>query len=275
MKFGTMQNVLGEPSERVFDVARELGFDGVEVDWHQFQDIENGGSLAGDRRAAIRQAAARAGVEICSVCAHFLNPTNLAHPEAAKRAFAREAIGRGIDLTAELGAPLMLTPFFGPNDYSPAGIDRLVGDLKELGEAAGQRRVKLAIEHSLPGARAAELLDRVGSAWVGDYWDMANGLCFGYQPPEDVRALKNHLFQVHAKEFCSTGGDRGTIDKPRYDALNTQPFGQGQVPVQEVLRTLKEIGYDGWVVLETGPFGDHKGSAKKALELLRSLTAAP
>lgn len=274
MKFGTMQNVLNEPAERVFVVAAELGFDGVELNWADRNDAADGGPLAKSRRAAIKTAADKAGMQISSICADFLNPTNLAHPEAAKRNFAKAAISQGIELAADLGAPLMLIPFFGPNVYSPAGKERLANDLRAIGEEAAIRHVKIAIEHSMSGADAARLLSHVNSPWVGDYWDMANGLCFSYSPPQDLEALKGHLFQVHAKEYHFTDGQHGTPDKPRYDPINRKPFGQGDVPVKEIFAVLKGIGYDGWIVLETGAFGDHKKSAKAALELLKGFATA-
>jgi sugar phosphate isomerase/epimerase len=54
-----------------------------------------------------------------------------------------------------------------------------------------------------------------------------------------------------------------------YEGLNAAPLGEGLVPVPAVMNALREVGYDGWVTLETGSFGDRFDSARKALELVR------
>ena len=50
MKFGTLQSVLREPLPRVFGVAAELGFDGVELDWHDAAEARQGGTLGPEQR---------------------------------------------------------------------------------------------------------------------------------------------------------------------------------------------------------------------------------
>ena len=42
-----------------------------------------------------------------------------------------------------------------------------------------------------------------------------------------------------------------------------------QVPVRDVLAALRRVGYDGYIVLETGAFGDKRASARAARDLLR------
>src|SRR5687767_5343877 len=79
MKYGVMQGVLGDPLGTVFATAASLGFDGVELDWAHLADVYSGGQLAPAQREQIRSSAMQAGVEITSVCAHFLNRGGLAH----------------------------------------------------------------------------------------------------------------------------------------------------------------------------------------------------
>ncbi|MDE0631444.1 MAG: hypothetical protein OXH73_08065, partial [Caldilineaceae bacterium] len=94
MKFGTLQNVIEQPLSTVFAVATELGFEGVELDWYDFSEAQQGGPLSPENRAIIRQAAANAGVEIPSVAAHFLNQGGLA--DAEKEEFGLDAVRTGI-----------------------------------------------------------------------------------------------------------------------------------------------------------------------------------
>ncbi len=271
MKFGTLQNVIEQPLSTVFTVASELGFQGVELDWYDFTEAQPGGPLAPENRDTIRQNASQAGVDIPCVAAHLLNQGGLADPDM--EAFGLDAVRTGIRLCTDLGAAYLLVPFFGPammrDDQSVA---RLEANLRLLAPEAEQAGVTLSIEHTLRGDETAALLERVDSPAVGNYWDMANCMGLGYDPLEEIAQLGKHIVRVHAKEYHQGDAAPGTPREPHFDGLNTKPFGQGDVPVPEVLTALKEIGYDGYVVLETGKFDDAARSAKAALSLLQELT---
>ena len=271
MKFGTLQNVIEQPLSTVFTVASDLGFQGVELDWYDFAEAQPGGPLAPENRDTIRQNAAHAGVDIPCVAAHFLNQGGLA--DAGKEAFGLEAVRTGIRLCTDLGVDCMLVPFFGPammcDDHA---VDRLETNLRLLAPEAEQAGVTLAIEHTLRGDQTAALLERVDSPSVGDYWDMANCMGLGYDPLEEIAQLGRHIVRVHAKEYHRGDTPPGTSAQPHFDGLNTKPFGEGDVPVPAVLSALQQIGYDGYVVLETGKFDNAACSAKAALTLLQELT---
>lgn len=271
MKFGTLQGVIEEPLSTVFTVAAQLGFDGVELDWNDFTAAQPGGPLAPEHRTEIRRAAAQANVEIPSVAAHFLNRGGLADPD--KEAFGLEAVRSGIRLCADLGAGYLLVPFFGPAMMrDEQAISRLVGNLRLLAPAAEAAGITLAIEHTLPGELSTDLLNRVDSPFIGEYWDMANCMGLGYDPLEEIAQLGNHIVRAHAKDYHRGDAPPGTRAEPHFSGLNKTPFGEGDVPVAAVLAALRQVGYDGYVVLETGKFDDAKKSAQAALNLLQKLS---
>ena len=271
MKFGTLQNVIEQPLSTVFAVASELGFEGVELDWNDFAEAQTGGPLAPENRAKIRQAASRAGVEIPSVAAHFLNQGGLADIE--KEEFGLDAVRAGIRLCTDLGATFLLVPFFGPAMMTDKeAVSRLEKNLRLLAPEAEAAGVTLAIEHTLKGDETAALLDRVNSSFIGDYWDMANCMGLGYDPLEEIAQLGQHIVRVHAKEYHQGDAPSGTPDGPHFEGLNTKPFGEGEVPVPAVLTALQQAGYDGYIVLETGKFDDARRSARSALSLLQDLS---
>lgn len=271
MKFGTLQNVIEQPLSTVFAVASDLGFEGVEIDWYDVSEAQPGGPLAPENRAAVRQAAAQAGVEIPSVAAHFLNHGGLA--DAEKEEFGLDAVRAGIRLCTDLGATYLLVPFFGTAMMTgQQAVVRLEANLRLLAPEAEAAGVTLAIEHTLRGDRTAALLDRVDSPFIGDYWDMANCMGLGYDPLEEIAQLGRHIVRVHAKEYHRGDAPTGSPEEPHFDGLNTKPFGRGDVPVADVLSALQKAGYDSYVVLETGRFDDARRSAKAALSLLQQLT---
>ena len=256
MQFGTMQGVLGGPQKSVFEVAARLGFAGVELDWS-----ERGQSFD---CPAIRERAAQSGVRICSLAAHFLNDGNLCNADAAPS--AAEVIRRGVELCSELGADVLLVPFFGRAEITDESEPALIEHLRVLSSYSQAAGVRLGVETARSGAQMQRVFAAVGSPFVGAYWDMANSLSLGYDNLAEIAALKGHLVQVHAKEWV---GPHTGVRPMHYPGLNEKPLGEGDVPLAATLGALKAAGYDGWIVLETGAFGEPHASAARALATLR------
>lgn len=265
MKYGIMQGILGEPLSSVFESAKKIGFDGVELDWSSHEQALSG-DLAPDHRAAIKGAAELAGVEIPSICAGFLNGGGIAQAEHEAEGLA--VIKTGIQLCHDLGAQVLLVPFFGMAEIREQDEDRLVANLTALAPIAEAADVKLGIETARPGARMARIFETVGSPNIGSYWDMANCWSIGYDGLEDLAALSGHVIQVHAKEWT---GPATQTTPGNYPGLNQDPLGKGDVPIEATVRLLNQLGYDGYIVLETGTFDNPRKSAQACLAFLKSL----
>src|SRR5436190_6337911 len=172
MKYGTLQGVLAESLETVFATAARLGFEGVELDWNALEDARGEGKLGPAQRGAVNERARRAGVEIPSVAAHFLNRGGLGSTEGAAQEAGLEAVRTGIALCADLGARVLLVPFFGPGELKGgADVEQLTRHLKTLASEAEARGVRLGVESTLPARAVAALVDAVNSPSVGSYWD--------------------------------------------------------------------------------------------------------
>ena len=87
-----------------------------------------------------------------------------------------------------------------------------------------------------------DFLDKVGSEYVGSYFDVGNVLPFGY-PEQWVRILGKRIRKVHFKDFRRSVG---TLDG--FVELLT-----GDVDYPAVTEAFREIGYDGWVTAEIIP----------------------
>ena len=271
MKIGTLQNVIEEPLDSLFTAAARLGFDGVELDWKGMDWVQPGGRLAPENRAAIRRAADEAGVEIPSVAGHFLSQGGIAQED--EEAFGLEAVRAGIALCADLGARYLLVPFFAVAEIKGvAAVSRLVRNLQQLAPDAEAAGVILAIEHTMPAELTAEVLDNVNSPNVGNYWDMGNSMALGADPLEEIAHLGPRIARVHAKEYHQGGEPPGSRYALHFDGLNRKPFGQGDVPVAAVIDALLQVGYDDYIVIETGKFDDPAASAQATLNYLRTLT---
>src|SRR5260370_1520815 len=151
MKFGTLQGVLGESLDTVFETAARLGFGGVELDWSALEDAGDGGRLGPAQRGSVGERAGRAGVEIPSIAAHFLNGGGLGSEDAAAQQAGLEAVRVGIALCADLGARVLLVPFFGAAELTGgADTERLTRHLRTLAPEAEARTLRLRIYSTVP-----------------------------------------------------------------------------------------------------------------------------
>ena len=84
--------------------------------------------------------------------------------------------------------------------------------------------------------RFAALVD---SPAFGCYFDYANVVVRGMDTATELRALGELVRRIHLKDVRVKVGD--------------VPLGQGRVDFTESAKALDEIGYEGWIVLETQP----------------------
>jgi sugar phosphate isomerase/epimerase len=211
--------------------AGALGFAGIELFLRQptMADLLD----HPERVASLRAADERAGVTLPSLGLVIFGPDfRLFEPDSTRRAVIVEAARRGIERCAELGGRAVLMPGAPPTD-DPAAVDTYVTSLRDLASTAAIAGVRLGIETGYNAHKTREVLDRVGSPWVGDYFDTGNAAGRGYDPAAEIRARQGLLVQIHVK------GIRG------------EDLAGGTVDLAGVRRALDDTGYDGWLMLET------------------------
>jgi sugar phosphate isomerase/epimerase len=127
--------------------------------------------------------------------------------------------------------------FFRGDIVTEAQRARATAAFRELCPLAHERGVTLCYEGTLPAAAIRAMAEQVGSPGFGCYFDLANVVWRGMDTATEIRALGPLVRQVHMKETWVGPGD-------------VHP-GLGRVDYQEAAAALREIGYDGWLVLET------------------------
>lgn len=110
---------------------------------------------------------------------------------------------------------------------------------------AAENKIYLAIENVwnrflLSSREMAQFIDSFNSEWVKAYFDVGNILLYGF-PQHWIRALGSRIKKVHIKGF------KRENEKLIWTSLLT-----GDVKWQEVMDSLKAIGYDGWLTAELG-----------------------
>ena len=217
-----------------FTRALHLGFAGIEVDLSR-DDLSNG------RLDAIRSASEGSGLAVPGlVLGEHSDRGGIADADPVVAERARDDVVRAIDWAAELGAGAILIPFFGRAELNEeADVDRAAAAFRPLCELAGERGVVLCYEGTLPATPIGALADRVASRAFGCYFDLANPVTRGLDSATEIRALGELVRRVHFKDTRVEAGDC--------------PPGLGRVDYAASFEALREIGYDGWVVLETPP----------------------
>jgi D-psicose/D-tagatose/L-ribulose 3-epimerase len=177
---------------------------------------------------------------------------DLAHPDAAVRADAVAYVGRCLRFAAEIGAPLV--------QMLPSGETRLaplaerddewhwsVEAMRAAAHEAERLRVRLAVE---PINRyetylvtsvgvALTYLDAVGSPWVGLTLDLFHANIEERTIPGAIRAAGSKVWHVHVAD------------------TNREGLGRGHLDLEACLAALRDVGYEGALVLEmTAPGPD-------------------
>ena len=235
-----------------FDLARKIGFQGVEVSL--------GRKLVNDKLpldnneliAQYREAVKKTKVQIASVCLDTLHD----HPLKTDP-LGRKLLGDAIPVAAKLKAPTMLLPTFGKNvPQGDAELDKFADMLKEYIPAAEKAKVILCLEDSITARENARMFDRVGSKYLQSFYDIANVLSLNVNPAEEIRFLgKARIGCVHLK-------DRGYLGS------------SGRLDFTAIFTALRDIGYSGWADLETSsPSKDIEADMRKNLEFVRGMIA--
>jgi D-psicose/D-tagatose/L-ribulose 3-epimerase len=169
---------------------------------------------------------------------------------------------------AEVGSRIVAGPLYAPVGYRPgrrreAEWRHVVDAYHELAPALEASGVTIAIEplnrfetHFLnTAADAARLCDEIDHPHVGVLFDTFHANIEEKDIAAGFRTVARHLKHVHFSE-----NDRGIP-------------GTGHVPWTEVFAVLRDIGYDGWVNIESFSFAI--GDLSAATSIWRNLAPTP
>ena len=252
MKVGIRDGMLPVSFEESFQKAKEIGFDGVEVcmgvNYREHLLWQDGGI---DKVNSLAEAA---GVEIPSLSPGGFTAYSFMHPTDSTRSEGIAKLQYLAETAPQLGAKVILVPFFGNGKIEDDHIDapRFIDGLKAAAETAEKYGISLAIESTVSAEQHQRIIDNVGSSAVGVYYDMGNATGFGYDSPAEIRSLGPAISQMHIKDTSGNHAGEGDVDFPAvFDATHA-------------------IGYDSWFVLETPGKDDPVASAAKNLDFVRN-----
>lgn len=263
MKFGVHSFIwtadFGQDDIALLPRLKEAGFDGIELPLFQ---------PATYPAAEIRRSIEQNGLE-CTFSVVMIEGLNTISDDARVRERTRQYLSDCVKTIADTGAKLMVGPLYSPVGYLP-GRRRTADEWKwaveafqAVGPVAQQYGVTLALEplnrfetYFLNTVEdGARLCDEVGHPNVGLLVDTFHANIEEKNIADAYRRAKRHLKHVHTCE-----NDRGAP-------------GSGHVEWNEVFAALREIGYDGWLTIES--FGFALGGISAAASIWRDLAPTP
>lgn len=252
MKIGVRLESLNLPLRRALIEAERMGVSGVQVD------------AMGD-----------------------LSPNNLS--QTGRREFRHLLRGHNLELTA-LGCPLrrgldtaedlqpriehvqkVMSLCF---DLGPRIAIIQTGKVREdcaplheallaLGRHGDRTGAILALETGLEnGETLVAFLARFDTGSLGVNFDPANLLINGFEPNASARSLRGKIVHAHAKDARATAANR---------TAGEVPLGHGDIDWMQLLGTLEEIEYRGWLVVERESGEQRVADVSNGVKFLRRL----
>jgi D-psicose/D-tagatose/L-ribulose 3-epimerase len=238
----------------VLRMLKQQGWDGVEVPLYDLSiDYRTWGKRLDDLGFRRTAATVRTAAD---------NPIS---PDPKIRAAGVEATKRTLDCCQAVGAELLVGPIhsaIGEFSGKPPTAEQWewgVESMRQMADHAAQVGVTLAVEYLNRfecyflnhAADAVKFVKEVDHPRCRLMYDTFHAHIEEKNPAAALRAAAPYLVLVHVSE-----NDRGTP-------------GQGQVPWRETFRTLKEVHFDGWLVVEA--FGMALPALQAATKIWRKM----
>ncbi|MCM8767657.1 MAG: sugar phosphate isomerase/epimerase [Candidatus Omnitrophica bacterium] len=263
MKIGCQETLLpGNSIEEKFKIAKQLGFDGIEVIGRNL--LENPEKIKEYKKVSEKQ-----GIKISSICAGYKN--FLLEPEIENRERARKEIKNLLEIGKELEAVgLILVPIFGgpkiPNlapykDAYELEKELLLSQLPEIVEKAEEMQCCLLLEplnryetHFLNRLeQAVEYCEKIKSPYLKIMADFFHMNIEEADISASIRKAGKWIAHVHLA-----------------DSNRILP-GMGHTDFESGFKALKEIDFKNYIVLECGVPEPKRENLEKSLKFMKEI----
>ena len=245
--------------------AKKLGYEGMEV--CLFGEGPLSLDISDAEVAKLGKTLDAAGLQAASVTTGALWEFPLTSSDPAAREKGKQAVTKCLEVAGKLGATgILVVPgavevFFNPAmevvPYDVA-VGRVEEAMKALAPVAEKNKAAIGIENVwnkmfLSPLEARDFVDKIGSEYVGWFFDVGNIMLTG-MPEQWIRILGKRIKKVHVKDFRR---NVGTLDG-FVDLL------EGDVNWPEVMKALREVGYDDFLIAEMIPHYTHAPETRLA-----------
>jgi sugar phosphate isomerase/epimerase len=257
-----------------------IGYKGVEI----MADVPHAwpAYLLPEQKAAIRNALASNNLSISNINAFMMHAINdprqrywhpsWIEPDPHYRRIRIDHTRRALTLARELGSPCITTEPGGPVEPGASWSSALrlfVEMLKPVAEHAEKEGVLLLVEPE-PGLlietadQFLELMQHIDSPAVGMNFDIGHAYCVKDDPATTIPRVYQHVRHFHLEDIAATRVHQHLVP------------GDGAIDFVSTLRTIKSLGYTGWVTIELYPYIESPDEAatralKRITEVIASL----
>ncbi len=236
-------------------ILKDAGFEGVEVNTSEEGGILNLNSSESEVKK-VADIIRKNGLEIASLLVGQFWKYPLSSTNQKVRKKGEELLEKGIKIAKWLGTDAILVV--------PGVVASLSGEgeivnydiayknsqesIKKYVELAEKNNVYICVENVwnkflLSPIEMKKYVEEIGSEYVKVYFDVGNILVIGF-PEMWIRILGRLIKRIHLKDFkLSIGNINGFCD-----------LLEGDVNWPEVIKALKEIGYNSYLTAEVGPY---------------------
>ena len=195
-----------------FTLAKKAGFEAIEVTLPSGKEITLDSGK--EDLIQIRKEADKIGIELSSLASGLFWDYSLTAGDSETREKAKQIVRKMLEFASFLGVDtILVVPGAVDVFFKPGGevvsydvvYERALSALKELAPVAEKYRVNIGVENVwnkflLSPLEMRDFIDKVGSPFVGAYFDVGNVILTGY-PEQWIRILGARIQKIHLKEF--------------------------------------------------------------------------
>lgn len=226
--------ILKRQKESAIPLARIIGCNGIEVDMNSLSNHPTFQSRFKDNPEALqsyKRLAAQSGVKIASVAMSGFYAQSFATRESYI-----QPVADCIEVMKGLGAKVAFLPLGVNSDLAahPELYPAVVSRLREVAKMAEEAGVVIGIETNLDAKNEVALLKEIASPAIKIYYNFANAWKNNRDIHQELRILgAENICQIH----CTNTDGQWLQNDP-------------QVDMPAIKKTLEEIGYHGYLVME-------------------------
>lgn len=214
-------------------LAKEIGADGLEIDMGGLGNRDTFDNKLADpeTRKQYLDTAKELGIEFCSMAM-----TGFYAQSFATRPTYQKMVQDCIDTMKAMNIKVAFLPLGVQGDLvkNPELRKPIVERLKVVGKMAKQAGIVIGIETSLDAKGELDLLKEINCKSVKSYFNFSNAVKNGKDLNEELRILgRKNIIQIHA-----TNEDGVWLEN------------DAKIDLPEVKKTLDEMGWSGWLVVE-------------------------
>ncbi len=225
-----------------FRIGQRIGLDEIEFIFDYDRYAENPLWTEGGIRE-IEALIEETGVRVNSVCFDYFmrRPFFKMHSGNIKDEIRKENVDTAfkiLEAMPRIKAKLLEIPFVDDSSIKLEEEEDVISFIREVADKAEGFSIEVGLETDLPPTddRFAGFIKRIGKENVVANYDTGNSSGLGYNHRQELLSLNSLVANVHIKDRVIHG--------------TTVKLGTGSADFDQFFMTLKEIGYDGSIILQ-------------------------